>query len=56
MGTPFALDFGAVMAVGQARGIDVEMLADVLPAADRAVIAGLSDSPGGDEGEDVNGT
>jgi hypothetical protein len=42
MGQPFALDYGAVMAVGAALGADAEILADVLPAAERAIIAGLS--------------
>ncbi|MBB4837297.1 hypothetical protein HNP52_000348 [Sphingomonas kyeonggiensis] len=31
------------MLVGAALGADPEMLADVLPAAERAIIAGLSD-------------
>jgi hypothetical protein len=43
MGSPFALDMGAVMAVAQARGVDLELLADVLPAAEAAILAGLRD-------------
>lgn len=35
---PFALDFGAVMAVGAALDADVEMLADVLPATEAAIV------------------
>jgi hypothetical protein len=42
-GQPFALDYGAVMAVGAALGADLEMLADVLPAAEAAIIGNLID-------------
>lgn len=42
MGQPFALDFGAVMIMGAALGADAEMLAEVLPAAEAAIIGGLS--------------
>ena len=49
MGQPFALDYGAVMIVGAARGANLEMLADVLPAAERAIIAGLSGDDDGSE-------
>lgn len=41
MGKPFALDYGAVMTVGAALGADAEMLADVLPAAEHAIIDSL---------------
>ena len=41
MGQPFALDFNAVMAVGTALGADMELLADVLPAAENAIIGNL---------------
>jgi hypothetical protein len=43
MGTPFALDFGAIMMMGQAQGVDVEMLAAVLPEVEQAVISGIGD-------------
>lgn len=49
MGTPFALDFGAVMMVAHARNIDVEMLSDVLAHVERSVITGLTDDEGGHE-------
>ncbi len=47
-GRPIALDHGAVMTVGSALGADVELLADVLPAAEAAIISGLNDD---EEGE-----
>lgn len=43
LGQPFALDFGAVMLVGQARGADTALLAELLPATERAIL-----QPGGD--------
>jgi hypothetical protein len=48
MGKPFALDFGAVMAVGSALRVDVELLADVLPDAETAIIDNLDDGQEGD--------
>ena len=42
MGQPFALDFNAVMAMGAALGANMELLADVLPAAETAIIANLA--------------
>lgn len=48
-GRPFALDYGAVMAVGSALGADTEMLADVLPVAERAIVSGLSEVDISDE-------
>ena len=48
---PFALDFGAVMMVGQARGVDVELLAELLPATERAILSGHA----GDYGDDEEG-
>ncbi|VXC63539.1 DUF7697 family protein [Sphingomonas sp. AX6] len=39
MGAPFALDFQAVMTIGEALGVDAEMLADVLPAAEMAIVS-----------------
>ncbi len=47
-GGPFALDYGSVMMVGQARGVDAELLADVLPTVERAVLKGLQGD--GDDG------
>lgn len=38
MGQPFALDFGAVMQVGAARGVDTTLLADILPIAEAAIV------------------
>lgn len=52
MGQPFALDFGAVMQVGSARGVDLDLLATALPAAEAAIVANLLD---GDEGGDDGG-
>jgi hypothetical protein len=37
-GAPFALDYGAALALGQAMGADMEMLADVLPGAEAAIL------------------
>jgi len=44
MGQPFALDFGSVMAIGQARGVDLTLLADVLPHAERAILSSREES------------
>lgn len=41
---PFAIDFGAVMGMGAALGCDLELLADTLPAMERAVIASMNDA------------
>ncbi|WP_342249383.1 DUF7697 family protein [Sphingomonas sp. OTU376] len=43
MGQPFALDFGAVISVGSALGADLELLVEVLPDAERSILAALSD-------------
>ncbi|MGI4879905.1 MAG: DUF7697 family protein [Janthinobacterium lividum] len=45
MSRPVGLDFGAVLAMGAAAGVDSEMLAAVLPEIEAAVLAG------GDEGD-----
>lgn len=45
---PFALDYGAVMMMGAALGCDQQLLAEVLPAVECAIVAGLS----GDDGEE----
>lgn len=39
---PFALDYGAVMMIGQARGVDLDLLAEVLPAAEGAIVGRLT--------------
>lgn len=38
MGQPFALDFGAVMQMGAARGVDAGLLAEALPHAEAAIV------------------
>lgn len=48
MGGPFALDFNAVMAVAAAQGADAELLTDVLPAAEAAIL-GCFAGDGADE-------
>ncbi len=45
LGSPFALDFGAVMTVGAARHVDLELLSEILPAAERAILAAHSREP-----------
>jgi len=45
MGTPFALDVGALFQVAEARGVDLELLADALPAAEAAIIGSLLGEP-----------
>ena len=42
MGQPFALDFGAVMQMGAARGVDVALLAEALPHAEAAIVNRLA--------------
>ena len=52
IGAPFALDYGAVMLVGQARGADTELLAELLPVAERAILsAGAADIVDEEEAE-----
>ncbi|UAK24182.1 DUF7697 family protein [Sphingomonas nostoxanthinifaciens] len=50
-GVPFALDFGAVMAVGTARRVDLDLLAASLPAAEAAILSGRDDCATDDEEE-----
>lgn len=50
MGGPFGLDFGAIMAVAAARDVDADLLSEVLPAAEAAILASLDDG-----GEGVKG-
>ncbi len=46
---PFALDFGSIMQVGAARGVDLALLSDALPHAEAAIISNLTEQ-GGDDG------
>jgi hypothetical protein len=51
MGRPFALDFGTVMQMGSAVGVDLALLAEVLPTAEVAIInriAEMSEEGGSD--------
>lgn len=41
-GGAFALDYGAILAVGAARKVDLTLLSDVLPAVEGEVIAALN--------------
>lgn len=43
MGTPIGLDFSAVMAVAAVQGVDVEMLAEVLPSFETVLLAALNE-------------
>lgn len=45
---PFALDYVAVMGMGEALDADRDMLADVMPAAEAAIISQFA---AGDEGQ-----
>lgn len=45
MGRPFALDYGTALAMGQAVGADMGLLADVLPVVEVAIL----DREAGDE-------
>lgn len=42
MGQPFALDFGAIMQMGAARGVDATLLAEALPHAEAAIVNRLA--------------
>ncbi|WP_200922315.1 DUF7697 family protein [Sphingomonas sp. Leaf17] len=44
MGQPFALDFTAVMAMGQAASVDMALLADVLPAVEAVIVNRLAEA------------
>jgi len=44
MSQPIGLDFGAVLAFGGAVGVDMEMLADVLPGVEIALLSRDDDS------------
>jgi hypothetical protein len=47
-GKPFALDYAAVMVIGAALGADMEMLADVLPDAEAAIVSRFAGDDCGD--------
>ncbi|MBW6523435.1 hypothetical protein KZ810_07980 [Sphingomonas sp. RHCKR47] len=50
---PFALDFGAIMQVGAARGVDLDLLSQALPHVEAAIISNLTDqAPSDQEGGD----
>lgn len=49
MGQPFALDFGAVMTVGAALGVDPRLLVDVLPSIEGVIVGALADDAGDSE-------
>lgn len=51
MGGAFGLDMGAVMQVGAAVGADTSLLAEVLPAIELAILAGLDDEDDGVDNE-----
>ena len=48
MAGPVGLDFGAVLAMGQALGADSRMLAELLPIAEGAALGALQGT--GDDG------
>lgn len=55
-GRAYALDFGAIMSVGAARGIDTALLADVLPAIEAIVVDAINgDDVSFEEEEVTNG-
>ena len=47
-GAPFALDYNAVMAMGAAHEADLALLAEVLPAAEAAILSRFADDEEGD--------
>lgn len=53
-GVPSGLDFGAVLAIAQSNGTDLELLADALPEVELMILAGLSGDaePEMDEGSE----
>lgn len=42
-GAAVGLDFGAIMAIGAGQDVDLELLADTLPAFETAFLNGLAD-------------
>lgn len=51
LGTPFALDFGAVMLVAQARAVDLALTAEMLPIAERAILSSGAEPESDEEGD-----
>lgn len=50
---PVGLEFGTVLAMGEALEADAQLLARVLPGVEAAIIAGLTDEGGeGEAGDD----
>ena len=47
-GQPFALDFAAVMTMGQALNVDMHLLADVLPAVEAVIVNRLAEASEGE--------
>jgi hypothetical protein len=43
MGGPYALDFAAVLAMGQAQGADMALLAALLPTVERILLDQLTE-------------
>lgn len=52
LGTPFGLDYGAVMLVAQARSVDLVLVAELLPITERAILSG---GPGTGDDEEGDG-
>jgi hypothetical protein len=52
MGSPFGLDFAAVMAMGAAQDVDRAMLADLLPRIESIILDGLDESDMEEDGSD----
>lgn len=50
---PVGLDYGAVLAMGEALGADAELLAGALPGVEAAMLS-TRDDDGGDEGEEAD--
>lgn len=48
---PFGLDYGAVLAMGQALGADAELLAGALPGIEAAMLSAGDDGGGDVENE-----
>jgi hypothetical protein len=51
-GVVTGLDMGTVMTIGAARDVDLELLSEVLPAVEAAILAGQADEapdPGDDD-------
>lgn len=49
MGTPFALDYNAVLAMAAAHEADAALLAEVLPAAEAAILSRFAEDDEGGE-------